>query len=247
MTQAHLLENTLWYESQYRDFYASPPMEYVSIRITRAHEFWPVVRDQVLKDCIWYISYPHFGKGGNNEHFHIFTGGDKSAAKKIRERCRALDITGNKQLSIKCMQNGVLSAISYAAREGTSPSFRGHHCKHWIGLAPEWQNANLRENLNPDTGTKRKREDEEGIRVTQRNFLRLAFEYRAANHLHSDDICDIFIHMFAHGHYLCPTFARQGMPTFYKDLFKDSCLKGRLCWSGTKFIWSNVVFRDSKY
>lgn len=238
-----------WYGNTYESYYVPPVQNYVSMRITCPHDEWEIIERKVLFDSPWYISYPHFGKNKNNEHYHVFVPGGKKDATRYRERCKSHAYSGNKHLSIKCLENSILQAISYGAREGTEPITRGPHTRCWIRWAPEWQNARLYENLNPTTGPgeKRKREDEEGIRVTQRNFMRLAFNYRRDHGIHSTDVADVFIHMFAHGYYLCPTFARQGMPTFYLDVFKDSCEKGYLTWRGTKFIWKNVVFRDSRF
>ena len=50
---------------------AQPPIRYGSIRVTVKHTQWPLIFD-CIKDADWYISYSHFGKGGDNEYFHVF-------------------------------------------------------------------------------------------------------------------------------------------------------------------------------
>lgn len=97
--------------------------------------------------------------------------------------------------------------------------------------------------------------EHEGIQITQRNFLKLTWKYRKDNNLHSDDLTDIWLHMFANGYDLAPAFAKGGMPTFYLDVFKEACTRdvhGREVglsagWRGTKFTWKSVVFRDPKF
>lgn len=230
-----------------------PADEYVSMRITIKHASWEHVRDNVLKGEEKYISYPHFGKNGNNEHFHVFVPGGARVAKKLRERCKKLNLFGNQQLSIKCLKNGILQAISYGAREGTEPFVHGSGVSEWVQRAPEWQHADLQKQLNPRGRGMPK--EYEGIQITQRNFLKMTWKYRKDNNLHSDDLTDIWLHMFANGYDLAPAFAKGGMPTFYLDVFKEACTKdihGREVglnagWRGTKFTWKSVVFRDPKF
>ena len=54
----------------------------------------------------------------------------------------------------------------------------------------------------------------------------------------TEDIEDVLCRMFDDGYYLCPQFAKTGMPDFYKDVFKDSCQLGRLTFRFAKSKWS---------
>jgi hypothetical protein len=46
---------------------------------------------------------------------------------------------------------------------------------------------------------------------------------------------------------IAPEWARRGIPPFWLDIFKDSCEKGRITFRTTKFIWKDVLFRESKF
>ena len=152
------------------------PNEYVSIRLTTKHTHFDDVVKHVLYDFEWYISYPHFGKTGKNEHFHIFVPGNKSAAQRLRDRLKKLNYTGNKHLSIECNQNGIKLAIKYGSREKTTPFTKGDLTEKWIEQSPKWLECNLQQNLNPDAtiAGKRKRDDENGIKITDNNVMRLS-------------------------------------------------------------------------
>lgn len=234
----------------------TPPTTYVSIRMTIKHDQWSKVIP-LIESCPWYISYPHFGKTGENEHFHVFLPGSTPADReRFRKRIKAIIPGGNKCYSVKLCENGLHSAIAYGAREGTEPFTFGDCTAGWISGAPSWINANLKGNLNPEGGSKRKREDPEGVCVTQRNFLRLCFQYAmnsesykawlSAGRLGTPKMLDIghcLMKMFEDGYYLDPVFARTGMPEFYKDVYADSVRAGRITWKGTKSTWMSVLFR----
>lgn len=232
------------------------PSEYVTCRLTIKHTEWDVLEEEIFSKYGWYISFPHFGKSGNNEHFHVFVpGSTRKDVDKLRGRIKKLNLFGNKCVSIKCMQNGLAQAIQYGSREDTQPHYKGDGVREWIANAPKWADAKLREQLNPGTGERRKREDPEGIAVTQRNFMRLCWEFRKNNDVHCvhrtctsfqiyncDDLGCNLMHMFDQGYYLCPQFARVGMPDFYIDVFKTSCKAGKLTWIPTKTQWMSKIF-----
>ena len=138
--------------------------KYVSFRVTCGHNQWDTVQEEILFDEDIYVAYPHNGKNGNNPHFHVFVPGDKPKSDKLRNRLKKSSFSGNKQYSLKCMQNGILRAITYGSREGTEAITRGEQASDWITAAPKWINANLRENMTI-TGNKRKR-DENGEKLT---------------------------------------------------------------------------------
>ena len=138
--------------------------EYVSFRVTCGHNQWDTIKEEILHDEAIYVAYPHNGKNGDNPHFHVFVPGDKSKSDKLRNRPKKSSFSGNKQYSLKCMQNGILRAITYGSREGTEAITRGEQASDWITAAPKWINANLRENMTI-TGNKRKR-DENGEKLT---------------------------------------------------------------------------------
>ena len=208
------------------------PKHYISCRFTIPHQRWPELAD-VLTPYTWYISYPHFGKTGTNQHFHVFLpGSTKKDADCIRNRIKKLDIHGNKHVSIKLNQNGLEQAIQYGSREKTTPSSFGFCSESWILRAPKWMDANLKENLYDQLAGKRKREDPEGIKLTAVNHVRLAFNYHKEKNLKfSTDLGHTILHMLSNGHYLCPQFARRGVPDFYQEVFETSVAKGHYTWA----------------
>lgn len=160
------------------------PLQYVTCRVTVPHSYWEHLEKEVFSNYEWYISYPHSGKTKKNEHFHVFLPyGDKASIERLRRALKRFGISGNKCVSIKPMENGVAFAIKYGSREKTQPHFKGDGVSEWIADAPEWSDAKLGEQLNPD---KRKREDPNGIMVTPRNFLYLCWEYRSKKYFYCD-------------------------------------------------------------
>lgn len=228
---------------------APAPKDYVSVRVTLTHEQWPVI-EQCFLDFPWYISYPHLGKNGNNPHFHVCVPGCKRDSNKIRERLKGAGLSGNQQFSIKCHQNGVESFIQYASREKTTPKTRGSVDK-WIADAPKWLHANLKTNLNPFTG-KRKADDmmQDMRPINAKNVMYAAWAYRR-DCLVSDPkgdrwnkLSDVILHMLDSAkYYIDPTFARQGVPDFYLDVFSSSCKVGKLTFARDQKQWTNVLFR----
>lgn len=225
------------------------PKTYVSIRVTVTHDQWDVVESH-LSDASWYISYPHTGSNGNNPHFHVFVpGSGKSDVEKYRKRLKSAGFSGNKQLSAKFCENGLEHAIQYGSKEGTNPKFKGDSVGDWILHAPRWLKANLKDNLNPFK-PKGKRDDvmEGMLPLTGKNALILCWKYRQRMNISSMDIGDVILHMLDSGrYYIDPSWARSPLPTFYKDVFYDSCKKNRLTWSGTKKCWMNCLFRDRNF
>ena len=218
-------------EAAYRNGYCFPT-NYISVRLTIPHSRWGEIED-LLKSEPWYISYPHFGKTGKNEHFHVFIlGSTKSHADSIRHRIKKLNVSGNKHVSVKLNQNGLECGIQYGSREKTSPSCVGPYARSWIDRAPPWLDANLKENLWDQLAGKRKREDPEGIKLTAVNHVRLAFIYHKHHCLKkSTDLGHTILHMLSNGHYLCPQFARRGVPDFYQEVFSTSVTEGRYTWA----------------
>jgi hypothetical protein len=225
------------------------PAGYVSLRVTIPHCQWEVV-EQCLEGFDWYISYPHKGKNGTNEHFHVALPGTNKEAKRVRERLKGAGLSGNKQLSLKCLENGVESFIQYASREKTTPKTRGS-VSEWIDNAPKWLNANLRENMNPITGKRKADTMMDDMRpINAKNVLYSAWAYRRDFLVTDpksdkyDSIGDVILHMLDSGkYYFDPAFARQGVPDFYIDIFKSSCQVGRLTYAKDQKNWMGVIFR----
>lgn len=111
---------------------------YTSVRITIPHSDLAMMLDKVFFDQEWYICYPHNGKNGDNEHFHIFCPAtDNAGRERIRKRVKDHFGAGNKFISLKSCQNGIAQAIQYGSKEGTDPITRGD-VQSWIDNAPAW-------------------------------------------------------------------------------------------------------------
>jgi len=214
------------------------PTGYISLRLTMKHEDWPLIAREVINDSEWYISYPHYGKNRDNEHFHVFLPGGRTESEKYRNRAKKLGYSGNKHVSIKCHENGLSCAIQYGSRENTEPFAKGDNVQEWIENAPKWVQVDKASMLG-----KRGRVDPEGIKLTSVNHLRLAWEYRKKQRFPNDTLPGVIASMLDAGYYICPAFARQGVPDFYKDVFADSVKCGRLQWKSQIKQWSMHLWR----
>lgn len=221
------------------------PAKYVTIRVTTSEDFSKI--EPLLKDLEWYISYPHTGKNGTNPHYHIFVPGtDRKDAEKWRKRFKNYGYSGNKQLSVKLMENGLLQALQYGSKEGTTPITHGNSSDEWVASAPKWCHANLKENLNRQPNKRKRDESLDGmLKLTAHNVIYQAFKYRQKNELKSKELPDTILHMLdSQEFYLCIQWAKTGMPDFFIDVFRDSCEKGKITFSGTKKNWTNILFRE---
>lgn len=209
------------------------PTVYVSIRVTTPHSNWRAV-EKLLEGAEYYISYPHSGKEGNNEHFHVLvSGGTNADREKYRKRFKAAGFIGNKFVSVKLCQNGITSAITYCAKESTQPYVLGELCESWIRQSPAW--------VEQRAAVKRKGEDY--VELNCKNLMRLAFDYRKSTGVKSTDLAQVIEFMLNSGHYImAPTLMRQGAPSWMLDVFKHSCDLGELKW--TFSYWKEGVFRD---
>lgn len=223
---------------------------YVSFRMTTPKKWDELV--EVVDGFDWYISYHHIGKNGDNPHFHVAVPGAKAELERIRKRVKTAGLFGNKCFSGKPMQNSILQFIQYASREETEPNIRGE-VQQWIDAAPRWIQANLLDNLNPLRGNAKPRKG--AILLTSTKVLYQVWRWRQDRKrfdLREIDKCLMYMleEMDDEGepkYMIAPEWARRGIPTFWEDIFKDSCDKGRITFKTTKFIWKDVLFRDSRF
>jgi len=226
-------------------------MEYVSFRLTAPHSKWDHIVEVVLIGFDWYIGYPHIGKNGNNEHFHVAVPGNKIDAERIRKRIKTGGFHGNKCFSVKCMQNSIASYITYAAREKTEPLTRGP-VEQWIADAPVWVDANLLDNLNPNRATTKARKG--AIMLTSARMLYQVWRWRQdRKRFDMNNIGDCIMNMLGEmddegepKYILSPEWCRRPMPTFFLEVFKDSCAKGCITFRKTQAIWMDVLFKDAR-
>lgn len=211
----------------------SIPLHYLSIRVTVAHSLWSSL-EPCIADCDWFIAYPHCGKNGNNEHFHIFLPGSVAADReRIRKRFKALGYSGNQHFSCKLMQNGLTQAISYGAKESSTPITRGAQCGHWIRYAPEWV----------EHRAKKRKSGDDFVELTCKNLVKCCFEYHKSTKLKTTSMAKTMEFMLNEGLYIMsPTLVRQGAPSWMLEVFRESVELGELNWNYK--IWQAGVFRD---
>lgn len=229
------------------------PKCYVSLRLTIAHDQFDLILEHIKLEK-WYLCYPHFGKDGTNQHWHVLLpGSDKRDVEKFRRRFKKLGYTGNKYISAKLNENGLSHGIQYCSKEGTEPK-TGGDVQQWIDQAPKWLNANLKDALNVSEKRKSsvKRDDStDGMTpITSKGCLYQCWKYRRdvivveRDSMAYSDISDVLLHMLdSQKYYFAPEFVRGGLPDFYIDVFKDSCKKNRLTFKGVQRQWMQVIFR----
>lgn len=212
---------------------AEIPLHYLSLRVTMEHSLWETILP-CIEDSAWYISYPHSGKLGNNEHYHIFLPGIGPADReRIRKRFKKLGYSGNQHISVKFMQNGLTQALSYGAKEKTKPITSGDLCQRWIDLAPEWV----------EHTTKKRRAVDDFVELNCKNLIKVCFDFHKSVKLVTTSLPKTMQVMLERGTYIMsPTLARQGAPIWMLEVFKESVEAGKLVWNYK--IWQHGVFRD---
>lgn len=221
------------FEQSYEDWWVQhcqvPPLRYVAVRINYPHD-----KDGVLKSAISdevYCYYKHLGKTGENPHYHLcFPIEDGVDPVRVTERIRKklktkLDLKGNKQISCKSMDNGVLSFIQYASREGTTASHRGHPAKHpwmyWIARAPKWEAKVVQKTI---VGVKRPRDPDVPKQLTYANMKRAALRHRLRYNLKTTDLAEVLGHMHDHDDWdLSIMVYKGGIPNVYRADFENMC------------------------
>lgn len=164
----------------------SVPDEYIGVRVTASHSQINAVLESAFSEDEWYICYPHMGKHGDNEHFHIVAAHrDKAARERLRTAVRNACGAGNKFFSIKCYKNGVTHAITYTAKEGTTAITKGS-VEQWISDAPAWIPGLPAARKRKRTTTLIDPEGDEfdgGVRVNQYNISAFAAHYHRKHRL----------------------------------------------------------------
>lgn len=212
------------------------PTSYLSIRLTLAHEKKDEI-ERVLTDVDQYIMYPHAGKHGDNEHWHLLIpeGHFKFTVEALRKRFGTTFGKGNRVFCVKSCTNGILNGIQYCSREGTSPITKGPpEVLQWIEQAPAWIPA---ENIGrhfvgrPDRGSIH---PDHHKQLTYRNLLKATLRYRQVNGISSKDLEDTLEDMHRHNWMLCIAIIRGGIPATFYDEFTAQC-------NGT------TVFKSSRF
>jgi hypothetical protein len=110
------------------------PLCYVSVRLTISHAQGVETLKSYLSTSE-YVAYPHVGSKTHKEHWHVaIIGGGTTESWRLRFK-RWYKLAGNQELSVKSMDNGIMSFITYAAKEKTQPSL-SPCLQQWVAQAP---------------------------------------------------------------------------------------------------------------
>lgn len=120
---------------------SEPYPHYLSLRVTIKHEQW----DDVYQ-CIYdydYVAYPHKGSATGKQHFHVFIPLEfeqhRVHSDRIRKRLKtSLGLSGNGDLSLKSMSNGLWQAVQYGSKEGTAAFVSDDVMRLFVDAAPKW-------------------------------------------------------------------------------------------------------------
>jgi len=63
----------------------------------------------------------------------------------------------------------------------------------------------------------------------------------------TDRLSVVIMHMLDDGHYIDPAWLSKSGTDFYVDEFESSCKLGKLTYSGICHIWSQVLWKPSRY
>lgn len=195
---------------------------YISVRLTIEHEQLPAV-ESMLNDVLkvmWYICYPHTGKGGQNEHFHILIPGNptsKAECQRIRDVIKRTFGARKCQYTVKHPKDNLLKAITYCSHEQTEPATKGDVQK-WIDDAPAWVEPTEYEKSATASGRKRKLHQfadldgeliDLGITVNRNNVVSLAMRHYRIHKLEHLSFQQTLRSMIQSRRYNCSSLGRD--------------------------------------
>lgn len=214
------------------------PVNYTSVRVTVNHDQWNVLLPAIA-DQQW-LAWPHFGKDKNNQHFHIIVIGELRLD-ALRKRFKTLfNKTGNGFIRCKQESNGVLSAITYCAKEGTSAMHSLPEHADWIKDAPVWVNEDR--NIGGYLNKKAPRElhEDHHRELTYRNLEKATLRYRQREGIKSINLEDTLAHMHKHNWRLNIALTRGGIPSQFFDQFTAAC-NGKSVYTSGRFLMMRCV------
>lgn len=212
-----------------------PPQTYVTLRVTTPHENWDKV-EKCIDDEKWYISYAENGSDGGNPHFHVLLPGSVSKDReRVRKRIKTAGFYGNRELSVKLMENGILQGIQYCSKEGTAFKIGGdvESVQRWIDAAPEWVHQPNIGGYMKGSSVKEPNPDH-FKQINFRNLEKVALRFRRENGIKSTDLSYTLEKMHDAGWRLCHAMVMQGIAAPYYDHFTLAC-QGKSLWKKGRF------------
>lgn len=214
----------------------TPPDAYLSVRVTTPHHFWNKI-EKCVESEDWYISWKEHGKSGTNPHFHVLVSGSRpSDCERIRKRLKVAGYSGNRELSVKLCQNGILQGIQYCGKEGPPHAIGGDKTiiQSWIDAAPAWQPKQLVAAYMEKKPKKVTNPDHFWM-ITYRNLEKVTLRYHKENGIASDQLEHTLAAMHKDGWRLSVDIERRGIPQCFYDQFTAS-LKNKTIYTANRFL-----------
>lgn len=212
---------------------------YLSIRVTTPHTSWDDIVRVLLNGVPDYVAYPHTGKLTDKAHFHIFIPCSAStAAERYRNRLRRhFGASGNKTYSISFKSNGILSAIQYGSKEGTTPYVSSPAMQECVSSAPAWEERLAPSGLGPyltHSAPKRKLDENHHFPITVRNILKASLRYRTTHAISSMELEHTLEAMHADNWFLDAYLMTHGIHPVTFSEFTARC-QGKTVMTASRF------------
>ena len=210
----------------------TPPVCYVSIRLTVPHSRWPEIA-AAFSD-VRYLAWPHFGKHKNNPHFHVLLPAELEKSRETyRKRCKKLlGVSGQRELAVKFLTNGILAGITYCKKEGTPAYLSDPSDQALVDAATPWIERDapgIQQFLERPPERPRVREDH-FKELTYRNMEKAVLRYRQTNGTRSTFEATVE-HMLANGWRFSVSVLRQGIPFQIMDEVTSIMQTGKSLWT----------------
>lgn len=224
------------------------PDEYISVRLTIDHSRLSDVLS-ILSDvchCLW----PHNGSKGDNPHYHILLPisireDPRKYNDKMRKRIKdKLGLSGAGKVMLKSMTNDIVEAVTYCAKEHTSPIYSSDHAAVWqkmIDTAPAWVEKGQQpiQRYMKGTAPRKLINEDHFYQITYQNMEKVTLRYHK-RHGTKPDLASTLEHMHKNGWRLNVSVIRGGIPSTFFDEFEAKC-KGDTIWKKSRFEFMRVV------
>lgn len=204
---------------------------YLSLRINLPHERFDELVQNVIHD-VDYVAYPHKGKQGSNEHFHVFIPTDtRGSGEKFRNRIKRWLGGGNQKYSIKYFDNGFDRAIQYGSKEGTCAFVSNDDFRILVDNAPPWipqdPQRRLDEFFSDPTKDSKKERD---WQLTYSNLVCQAVQHARRSSMTTSSLKEVVAHMIETTKWR-PSYQliNKGVPEFYSHDYEQRLGKRAKC------------------
>lgn len=207
-----------------------PPTDlptYYSFRLTISHSRVSELLE-CLSDVSEYIIWPHKGKNGDNDHYHIAVPSPPNKFDdKMRKRISTKFGKGNGTYSGKYQTNSLTDFIHYCKHESAVPITHGDLDK-WERLISEAPDYLPLADYKKATGHIEKRREKLGDpMLTFSNVVKQAYIYRTKAGLKSTDLKEVLSHMLANTDWVpSRDMLSKGLDMYHHVMFQHRCERG---------------------